>query len=71
MANNRPPYGEAFLAEAFRLATEPGYPIHGVARDLGVSHEDLRRHVAQARVDAGEREGLTVSDATPCRRQEA
>lgn len=62
MATNRPPYGAAFWAEAVRLATEPGNTMHGVARDLGVSYEGLRRHVAQARVDSGEREGLTTDE---------
>ena len=59
---NRPPYGEAFWADAVRLANQPGNTMHSVARDLGVSYEALRRHVAQARIDAGEREGLTTDE---------
>lgn len=62
MPNSKPPYGPAFWAEAVQLATSPGHTIHGVARDLGVSYEGLRRHVAQARVDSGEREGLTTDE---------
>lgn len=59
---NKPPYGPAFWADAVALATSPGQTMHGVARDLGVSYEALRRHVAQARVDAGERDGLTTDE---------
>ena len=62
MGKTKPPYGPAFWAEAVRLVDQPGNTIHGVARDLGVSYEGLRRYVHQAKVDAGETEGLTSDE---------
>lgn len=44
-------YGPEFWAEAVRLATSPGHTTGGVARDLGVSYEALRRYVRQAAVE--------------------
>lgn len=55
-------YGPEFWAEAVRLATSPGHTTSGVARDLGVSYEALRRYVRQAAVDAGETAGLTSDE---------
>jgi len=62
MPRTRPPYGHEFWAEAIRLTRQPGNTIKGVARDLGVSYEGLRRYVHQADVDAGVAEGLTSAE---------
>lgn len=62
MGKTKPPYGEAFWADAVALATSSERTLRGVASDLGVSYEALRRHVAQARVDAGEQAGLTTDE---------
>ena len=64
MPNSRPPYGEAFWAEAVRLTREPGNTITGVARDLGVSMEGLRQHVRLADIEAGRAPGLTADERT-------
>jgi transposase len=45
-----------------RLAREPGASLSGVARDLGVSHESLRKWVRQAEIDAGDRDGLSTEE---------
>jgi transposase len=62
MARTKPPYGSEFWAEAVRLTQEPGRTIKGVARDLGVAYESLRRKVHQADVDTGRLEGLTSDE---------
>jgi len=58
----RPPYPPEFRAEAVRLVRASGRPISQVARELGVSQQSLSSWVKQARVDAGEREGLTSAE---------
>jgi len=62
MPTSKPPYGAEFWAEAVRLTREPGNTITGVARDLGVSMEGLRRHVRQADIDRGSAPGLTTDE---------
>ena len=54
MAKSRPPYPEAFRADAVALVKRTGKPITEIAADLGVSGESLRKWVQQAKVDAGE-----------------
>jgi len=58
----RPAYTAEFRAEAVRLATSPGHTIDGVARDLGIARESLRRWMKQAEIDAGRAEGLTTEE---------
>lgn len=58
MGRTRPPYPPEFRIEAVRLVRDAGQPIAEVARDLGCSDQTLRNWVAQAAIDAGEREGL-------------
>lgn len=59
---NRPPYPAEFRAEAVRLARAPGHTLEGVARDLGVARESVRRWARQADIDAGRAEGLTSEE---------
>ena len=60
---------EEVKARAVRLVLEHGgeYPTMtaatvAVARQLGVARESVRRWVAQAQVDAGDRQGRTSSE---------
>ena len=62
MPNPKPPYPPEFRAEAVRLAREPGHSVRGVAMDLGISNESLRRWVMQADVDHGDSPGLTTDE---------
>ena len=59
MPNTKPPCPLEFRQEAVRLVGSSGKPLVAIARDLGISGETLRSWVKQARIDAGEREGLT------------
>jgi Transposase. len=45
--------------------------VQAVARHVGVGKESLRRWVAQAEVDAGERPGVTTSESAEIRRVKA
>jgi transposase len=62
LPKTRPPYPPEFRAEAVRLAREPGTTLSGVARDLDVSLESLRKWIRQAEIDEGNREGLTTEE---------
>jgi len=44
------------------LAREPGATLAGVARDLGIALESLRKWIRQAEIDVGTREGLTTEE---------
>ena len=59
---SRPPYSPEFKAEAIRLAREPGNTLTGVAKDLGIALESLRKWIRQAEIDTGQREGLTTEE---------
>jgi|GEM_PF-379738 len=62
MPQTKPPYPPQLKAEAVRLVRESGKPMAQIARDLGVSVESLRNWTRQAKIDAGEREGLTTAE---------
>jgi transposase len=59
---SRPPYSPEFRAEAVRLAREPGNTLTGVAKDLGIALESLRKWIRQAEIDTGQREGLSTEE---------
>ncbi|HEX2142243.1 MAG TPA: transposase [Candidatus Limnocylindria bacterium] len=62
MPEQRRKFSPQFKAEAVQMVLETGKPIAEVARDLGCSDQTLRNWVAQAAIDAGEREGLTSDE---------
>jgi transposase len=62
MPNPHPPYPPEFRAEAVRLYRDSGKSLNAVAKDLGVSLESLRKWVNQAKIDAGEKAGLTTEE---------
>ena len=68
MPKAKPPYPREFRAEAVRLVRSSDRSIGDIADDLGVAHQTLRNWVFQARVDAGEAEGLTSDDREELRR---
>jgi transposase len=55
-------FSEEFKRDAVALVLEEDRSIADVARSLGVGETNLGNWVRQARVDRGEREGLTTSE---------
>lgn len=53
-------FSEAYKAEVVELCRTR--PVSEVVRDLDLTESAVRRWVAQAEVDRGEREGLTSSE---------
>ena len=51
-----------YKAEVVVLCRTGGKSIGAVARDLGISETVVRRWVAQAEVDSGQRDGLTTAE---------
>ena len=51
-----------FKADAVALVLDEGRSIASVARALGIGESNLGNWVRQARVDRGEREGLTTTE---------
>ncbi len=51
-----------FKADAVAMVIEDGRSIRSVAEGLGVGESSLGNWVRQARIDAGEREGVTTSE---------
>ena len=61
-------YPDELIQRGVRLALESGRPVAQVAHDLGMHPETLRRHVRQAEVDSGKREGLTSEEREEIRK---
>jgi transposase len=55
-------FSEEFKRDAVALVLEEDRSIADVARSLGIGETNLGNWVRQARVDRGEREGLTTSE---------
>ncbi|MQA00139.1 MAG: transposase [Dehalococcoidia bacterium] len=51
-----------YKAEVVELCRTSGRTIATVARDLGLTETAVRRWVAQAEIDAGQRDGLTTAE---------
>ncbi len=56
------PYPEEFRRRAIALVVEEGQPAAQVARDLDIAESGLRRWVQQAKIDSGDKAGLTTSE---------
>jgi transposase len=70
MGRTRPPYPAEFRAEAVRLARSSDRSVPQLARELGVSPQTPTNWIAQDRVDAGERPGLTTDERARLRELE-
>ena len=51
-----------YKAEVVALCRKGEKPIGAIARDLDIAESVVRRWLAQAEVDRGEREGLTTAE---------
>jgi transposase len=60
--NPHPPYPPEFRAEAVRLYRVSGLSLYAISKDLGVSLESLRSWVTHAKIDGGEKAGLTTEE---------
>lgn len=68
MGKTKPPYPPEFKEEAVRLALSSDLSIREIAEDLNVSQQSLRNWVAQAQIDAGEKQGVTSEERAELRR---
>ena len=68
MPRTRPPYPPEFRREALELLNVSGKSISQVAKDLDVSEQTLSNWRRQARIDAGEQEGLSSDEREELRR---
>ena len=61
-ARSRRSFTKEFKADAVALVLDEGRTIADVARSLGIGETNLGNWVRQARIDRGDREGLTTSE---------
>ncbi len=62
LSRRRRSYTPEFKADAVGLVLDEDRSIASVARSLGISETGLGKWVRQARIDRGERGGLTTSE---------
>lgn len=55
-------FSAEFKADAVALVQASGKPVTRIASELGVGASNLGKWVEQARIDAGEMEGVTIKD---------
>lgn len=68
MPRAKPQYPPEFKAEAVQLLRSSGTSISQIANELGVSGNSLRTWVKQAKIDQGQREGLTTEEREELKR---
>jgi transposase len=64
-------FTQEFKRDAVELVRATGRPIAEIARELGIYDSTLGNWVKQARIDRGEREGLTSDERARLRELEA
>lgn len=62
MARQQRKYTDEFRADAVKLARSTDQPVSQTARDLGIAEPTLHMWVARAKIDDGEKEGLTTDE---------
>jgi transposase len=62
------PFPPEFRRRAVELARERARPVAQIAAGLGISESGLRRWMAQADIDEGNRPGLTTAEVEELRR---
>ena len=62
-------FSREFKADAVALVLDGERPIAGVARDLGIGANNLGNWVRQARIDRGDKPGLTTEERVDLTRQ--
>jgi transposase len=55
-------FPDEYKAEVIELCRTGDKSVGAIARDLDLSETAVRRWIAQAQIDAGERDGLTSSE---------
>lgn len=55
-------FGKQFKAETIALIRTSGKTVPQVCRDLDLAESVVRRWLAQAQIDAGQRDGLTTAE---------
>ena len=60
--NTRRQFSKEFKAETIGLIRNSSKTVAQICRDLDLSESAVRRWLAQAEIDAGQREGLTTAE---------